>query len=95
MRYRWKNGYTYRITDEDVLCENKFAEECEPDWDDPATMGCLLAQVREVYPRAWTTYFDDTWYVVTNVALEWTTVSARKTESDALLAALGISDWPY
>ena len=24
-------------------------EECEPDWADPATMGCLLAQVHQAF----------------------------------------------
>lgn len=67
----------------------------QPDWTDPATIGCLLAQVRELYPRAWTMYVDDKWYVMTIVADEWTTVSARKTEADALLAALKICDWPH
>ena len=63
-------------------------DDDEPDWADPATLGCLLSQVREVYPRAWTMYVGDTWYVMTIVADEWTTVTAGETEAEALIAAL-------
>jgi hypothetical protein len=85
------DGYVEGYNGQMVLMD----DDCVPDWADPATIGCLLAQVREGYPRAWTMYVDDKWYVMTIVADEWTTISARKTEADALLAALEISDWPH
>ena len=108
MKWRWMEGMKAtngaRVIN---VCDDGYVEgflgaqmvevdsEAVPEGDDPATMGCLLAQVREGYPRAWTMYVDDKWYVMTIVADEWTTVSARKTEADALLAALEISDWPH
>jgi hypothetical protein len=58
-----------------------------PDFTDPATVGCLLALVREAWGDAKTCarpdLEDDIWYVVTRSGLAF-----AATEAEALVAAL-------
>lgn len=71
----------------DDCAENWATYKRIPDFRDPATLGCLLAQAREVYedPELYTypTIFNN-WYVNPNSG----GVFAGDTEAEALVAAL-------
>ena len=102
-RWRWmpgmlvnSAGYVYRMTSESI------ADGCgavdwqqkwmRPDLTDPATLGCLLALVREAWsePILSVAWAGGRWYVVQRIlrsvdALRWIDTA---TEVDALVAAL-------
>ena len=64
-----------------------FDADALPDLDDPATLGCLLALVREAWgdPTLCSTRWDDGWRIDARRALD----SIRgATEAEALVAAL-------
>lgn len=56
-----------------------------PDLSDPATLGCLLALVREALPGAWVLPDGDQWHAF-RANMTW--VSSGATEAEALVAAL-------
>lgn len=56
-----------------------------PDWTNPATLGCLLAMVRERYPDATTQTDSGRWWVA---ARDGRRLGAGQTEAGALLAAI-------
>lgn len=65
--------------------------EAVPDWDDPATVGCLLSQVREKHGKSCTSYRDGRGWCVMRLLDPESSVSITpdyKTEVEALLAAL-------
>jgi hypothetical protein len=61
-----------------------------PDLSDPATMGCLLALVREAWPNACTMHVSTGWAVWTDGWAVWTDprLGIGPTEAEALVAAL-------
>lgn len=59
MRYiRPQYSHHHRVSDYEIEHEHVFDEDCEPDWSDPATMGCLVHQVREAFPGGWVSTFE-------------------------------------
>jgi hypothetical protein len=56
-----------------------------PDLDDPATLGCLLALVRETWEDATTQIDSEIWWVASQNGHK---VSTGITEAEALVAAL-------
>jgi hypothetical protein len=64
-----------------------WLDQCLPDLTDPATLGCLLALVREAWGDSKTCarpdLEDDVWYVVTRSGLAF-----AASEAEALVAAL-------
>jgi hypothetical protein len=61
------------------------SEDDLPDLSDPATLGCLLALVREQYQDATTQIDSGKWWVA---AMNGTRVGMGPTEAEALVAAL-------
>jgi hypothetical protein len=91
IHYAWTHDEDEHATDAD------YAESELPDLADPATLGCLLALVREAWgdPSAVTSPDGVTWGVhvstasARQVVAGWDTmVSIEDTESEALVAAL-------
>lgn len=75
----------------------EITEEMDPDWDDPATVGCLLAQVREA--RGEPTYRP--YALMDGPEVFWVVEPPSKdrqtryeSEVAALLAALGVVQCP-
>ena len=98
--WKWMAGMRYkrpfydhyhRASEWAIEHGHTFNEDCQPDWNDPATRGCLLAQVREA--RGEPTYcpypIDDGGEVMWVVEKPSTARQTRyHSEADAMLAAL-------
>jgi hypothetical protein len=77
-------------------CYQRWAEDAEPDFGDPATVGCLLALVRRALTDETATVsyddFDGTFFCMARHELDgqpyWGVVTQADTEVDALVAAL-------
>lgn len=95
MRYMRPRNSHYRRVGDYELIEHGYSmpEDCVPDWEDPATKGCLLDQVRWRHgAECWAEYRTGRgWRVVRPVGEEATIVVTQwhRTEAEALLAALG------
>ena len=104
--WRWMPGMLWLLIDEDGACyncdrvtqENLVLSDALPDLTDPATLGCLLALVREAWGvgslvyRPWNGAIR-AWRVVTfSHDEDWMTVARLlgegATEAEALVAAL-------
>jgi hypothetical protein len=94
-RWRWMPGMLliggHRVDGDDVLSEYRPAYAL-PDLTDPATLGCLLALVREAWsePILSVAWAGGRWYVVQRIllsvdALRWIDTA---TEAEALAATL-------
>ncbi len=74
----------------DHVANNSYwaADGWLPDFTDPATLGCLLALVREAWgdPYAHTLFDVDTWFVWGDAPTD--PFSTGSTEAEALVAAL-------
>lgn len=94
MRYMRPRHSHYRRVGDLELVENGYTmpEDCVPDWEDPATIGCLLHQVRWRHAAECSTEYRSGrgWRVVYPVGTEATVVVTqwRRTEAGALQAAL-------
>ena len=54
MRYiRPQYSHHHRVSEWEIENGYTFDEDCTPDWEDPATLGCLLYQVREARGEPW------------------------------------------
>ena len=98
--WKWMPGMSYRrpfydhhhrVSDYEIENGYDFDEDCRPDWNDPATRGCLLSQVREA--RGEPTYcpypIDDGGEVMWVVEKPGPVRQTRyHSEADAMLAAL-------
>jgi len=60
-----------------------------PDLTDSATIGCVVALVREIYPDATTQIDSGSWWVAARNGYR---VSSGQTEAEALVAALKVND---
>jgi hypothetical protein len=91
----WRWMPRMRVVRDDGLAQTipePFAQPCDgrewlPDLDDPATLGCLLALVREAWgdPEAFTSPWGQGWYVA--IPREHRRFYGA-TEAEALVAAL-------
>lgn len=100
-QWKWMPGMRYirphythyhRVSEYEVENGYEWDDDCFPDWRDPATLGCLLEQVRWRHgAECWTEYRSGQgWRVVRPVGTETTVVVTEwhYTEAEALLAAL-------
>jgi hypothetical protein len=103
-RWRWMPGMRYQVGGtvgrlSDSQCKGKLplVAETRPDLSDPATLGCLLALVREAHgaPAA---YFmgsvNNQWVVhhFTEPEAYWKSLTKwQPTEAEALVAALEVA----
>lgn len=75
----------------DIECEEVRLSEPDdplPDLTDPATIGCLLALVREVWPDATTQIDSGKWWIADRVGNNIGRFPTQITEPAALVAAL-------
>ena len=100
-RWRCVEGTFVQVSGERLL--SRFVPEpsdLKPDYDDPATRGCLLALVREHFgPHVQAVIGEGGWQIIDAQRLvggRWTTLGlgiwCRETEVEALLAALDAAD---
>jgi len=102
-RWRWMPGMRYqvggtvgRLTDSQCKGKLPLVAETRPDLSDPATLGCLLALVREAWKNHTMSCFFDhadvAWseypWAVKLVGLRVVTGAYGQTEAGALVAAL-------
>ena len=99
--WKWMAGMRYtrpqylnhhRVSEWEIEQGCVFDEDCRPDWNDPATRGCLLDQVRRRHAaECWVEYRTGKgWRVVYPVGEETKVVITEwhGSEAEALLAAL-------
>ena len=93
----WVDSHGDAAHEDDMPAALALAMTAGPDLDDPATLGCLLALVREAWgdPRAVTVSYDENdWYAMTcdrDGMVCWDgekTAGRGPTEAAALVAAL-------
>lgn len=106
--WRWMVGMTdTNGTTVTYVCDDGYVEgyngqmvvvddDCVPDWNDPATRGCLLHQVRQARGESWYCPYpvDDGGEVMWVIEKPGRVRQTRyHSEADALLAALrGVAD---
>jgi hypothetical protein len=97
-RWRWMPGMRYQVgllasRLSDSQCKGKLplVAEARPDLTDPATLGCLLALVREAWGQGVYLLPDGGWYVKGARLKGGDTINLgirAATEAEALVAAL-------
>lgn len=103
-RWRWMPGMRYqvggtvgRLTDSQCKGKLPLVAETRPDLSDPATLGCLLALVREAHgaPAAYFMGSVNNQWVVHHFAepeAYWKSLTKwQPTEAEALVAALEVA----
>lgn len=84
----WRGARNLASPD-DTVCVYTLQGDAYPDLDDPATLGCLLAQVRERYdPHARTNAFAVGGGIAWACKAHGRMVGGGESEGEALLAAL-------
>lgn len=77
------------------VLDDSFFSDIIPDCSDPATIGCLLYLVRQLYemPTIWTVERDGIWYTCWSGATHGGVLGSGASEAEALVSAL--EDFDY
>jgi hypothetical protein len=93
-RWRWMPGMAYsrgQYRHQRAVCGGNYDINCIPDLTDPATLGCLLALVREAWGDGVYLLPDGGWYVKGARLKNGSSINlgiCASTEAEALVAAL-------
>jgi len=96
-RWRWMPGMAYtrgQYRHQRAVCAGSYGFDCVPDLTDPATLGCLLALVREAWGDGVYLLPDGGWYVKGARLKNGATVNlgiVAKNEAEALVKALEVA----